>query len=84
MQIAGDNVSNECGCILDTEQDHLLQEALFSVNSIKQHGGATSACSFLLSYLRILFLVTTLPLSKTQVSSKTHQVHGICGLNPLL
>lgn len=87
MHIAGNNVSNECGCFLDMEQDPLLQEALSSVNSIKQYWDATYAFSFLLSYLRILFLVTALPLSKAQVSSKsyrTHQVRGICGLNHLL
>lgn len=86
MQISGNNVSNECGCFLDMEQHHLLQEALSSVNSIKQYWGATYAFPFLLSYLRILFLVTTLPLSKSQASSKsykTQQVHGICGLNHL-
>lgn len=37
MHIAGNNVSNECGCFLDMEQDPLLQEALSSVNSIKQY-----------------------------------------------
>lgn len=86
MQIAGNNVANECGCFLDMEQDPVLQEALSSLNSIKQYWGATYAFSFLLSYLRILFLVTLLPLSKAQVSSKsyrTHQVCGICGLNHL-
>lgn len=89
MQIAGNNVSNECGCFLDMEQDTVLQEALFSVNNIKQYSGATYAFSFLLSYLRILFLVTILPLPKAQLSSKpymmcSHQVYGICGLNYLL